>query len=58
MNLILWQFDRPIFPKGTTFETGANLVLCLAKISSALKIARLALCLGLKREAGFGQELL
>jgi hypothetical protein len=32
--------------------------LCLAKISSALKMARLALCLGLKRETGFGRELL
>jgi hypothetical protein len=30
--------------------------VCLAKISSALKMARFALCLGLKIEPGLGQE--
>ena len=35
-----------------------NGMLCLAKISSALKMARFALCLGLNREPGLGQELL
>jgi hypothetical protein len=32
--------------------------VCLAKILSAQKMARFALCLGLKREPGLGQELL
>src|ERR1035437_9558623 len=35
-----------------------QVILCLAKISSVQKMARFALCFGLKRELGLGQELL
>ena len=34
------------------------MILCLAKISSAREMARVGLCLGLKRGPGLGQELI
>jgi len=39
-------------------RSGLQQMVCLAKISCAQKMARFALCLGLKRGPGLGQELL
>jgi hypothetical protein len=50
---------RKVIPGQVNFQlTLKKFGLCLAKMSSKSKMARFALCLGLKREPELSQELL